>query len=100
MRAPKRAIARWGWFLPTSAVKFPRSFVCLLLFLQGPFDLPTLHSFDGDRLDFLANPFFFQKGIEGRTRGSRSLGISFYTHCSPFDSTLLLPANAERAGRR
>jgi hypothetical protein len=55
------------------------------LFLQGPFDLSSLHSLDGDRLDFLANPFLFQKAIDGRTRVSRSLAISFYSHYGSLD---------------
>jgi len=44
----------------------------LLLFLNGLFELPLQHTLNGDSLDFLANPFFFQKAIESRTAVVRS----------------------------
>ena len=44
----------------------------LLLFLNALFELPLQHTLNGDSLDFLANPCFFQEAIESRTAVVRS----------------------------
>jgi hypothetical protein len=44
---------------------FRHRLFCLLLFLHGLFKLPREYPLDGDRLDLFANPFIFEKAIDG-----------------------------------
>jgi hypothetical protein len=52
-----------------------RRLFSLLLFLLSLLELPCHHPRNGDRLDFLPNPFFFEKTIERGTTRSRSFAF-------------------------
>ncbi len=43
---------------------FGHRLLCFLLLVHRPFELPSEHAFDSDRLNLIPNPFFFEETVE------------------------------------
>ena len=55
----------------------------LALLEHGLFELPRQHPLNGDRFDFLPNPFFFEKAVKGRTTVAGYTATFSYFQFSP-----------------